>query len=103
VRRAPTSSSVTLASTAWRVGLGPDRLYGGAGPDELWDRLHRLAGNRSADVLMGGAGGDQIFALSTSKVKDLIRCGGGSDIAVVDKGVDIVGEDCEVVYYRLLS
>jgi hypothetical protein len=42
------------------------------------------------------------LALTGSKVKDLIRCGGGgSDQAYVDKGIDIVGEDCEVVFYSL--
>jgi Ca2+-binding RTX toxin-like protein len=87
------------------VGLGPDRLYGGAGPDNLFDGLHRFTGvDRSADILMGGAGSDSILTLTGSKVKDLIRCGGGgSDQAYVDKGIDIVGEDCEGVYYRILS
>jgi hypothetical protein len=42
------------------------------------------------------------LALTGSKVKDLFRCGGGgSDQAYVDKGIDIVGEDCEVVFYSL--
>jgi Ca2+-binding RTX toxin-like protein len=86
-------------------GLGPDRLYGGAGFDQLDEGLSPLSQeawrpDRSADILMGGGGSDVIVAFTGSKVKDLIRYGGGFDRVLVDKGIDRVGEDCEKVRYR---
>jgi Ca2+-binding RTX toxin-like protein len=86
-------------------GLGPDRLSGGTGRDALYDGL--LFGgpgyrpDRSADILRGGAGRDWIRALTGSKTRDLIYCGGGFDQVEVDKGIDRVAEDCEKVYYQI--
>jgi hypothetical protein len=59
-----------------RGGAGADRLDGGAGDD-------RLIGGAGRDVLLGGRGRDRLEARDGTR--DVIRCGSGRDVAVVDR------------------
>ena len=77
-------------------GPGNDRIQGGSGNDSI----NGEAGN---DVLTGGAGRDSISGgpgddtIDTRDgVADLINCGAGHDIALID-GRDIVRPGCESV------
>ena len=81
-------------------GLGPDRLSGGDGRDLLLDALGEYGKDRSADVLSGGAGDDELDAWSGAGPQDSLRCGGGSDRVVADKGIDRVAQDCEIVFWH---
>jgi Ca2+-binding RTX toxin-like protein len=81
-------------------GLGPDRLSGGSEDDLLLDALGEIRTDRSADILRGGDGSDQLLAWSGGRPKDRISCGGGIDRVTADKGIDRVREDCEKVFYR---
>jgi Ca2+-binding RTX toxin-like protein len=94
-------------------GPGRDWLAGGDGPDELEggksaDRLHgghgrdKVRGGQGADILTGGAGMDRLVAgpgndtLDALDGKaDVVRCGAGDDIAVVDAKDQVSG--CEDV------
>jgi Ca2+-binding RTX toxin-like protein len=76
-----------------------DELRGGAGKDKLKTGC-------GEDLLAGGAGNDRIDARDPSKEKlggsvghdlrDYVNCGGGQDIAKVDKK-DLVAQNCETV------
>jgi Ca2+-binding RTX toxin-like protein len=70
-------------------GGGRDRVRGGAGDDLLF-------GNSGRDVLVGGAGDDTLKAADSRA--DVVRCGGGHDVAVVDREDVVSG--CEVVRER---
>jgi Ca2+-binding RTX toxin-like protein len=75
-----------------------DDLIGGPGND-------RLKTGCGEDLLVGGRGSDRINARDPSKEKlggsvghdlrDYVRCGGGLDVAKVDKK-DLVAESCEI-------
>ena len=82
-----------------------DRLRGTQGVDKLYgrggnDALSGLAGNdlldggSGRDVLDAGAGNDTLRARDGQR--DIVRCGSGRDLAVVDRR-DIVARDCETV------
>jgi Tol biopolymer transport system component len=77
-------------------GTGNDVLDGGAGADSLND-----AGGR--DRFAGGAGADRINARDRTPADrrraDVVRCGRGRDLAVVDRA-DRVARDCERVRRR---
>ncbi len=64
---------------------GDDDLDGGLGDDEL-------TGGSGSDLVRGGAGDDQLRARDGAF--DLVRCGTGSDSAVLD-AVDDVTSECE--------
>jgi hypothetical protein len=66
---------------------GDDRLSGQAGPD-------LLIGGRGRDWYRGGAGND--IVRSRDGREDVIRCGVGTDLALVDQK-DRVSDDCEDV------
>jgi hypothetical protein len=68
-------------------GSDNDTVYGGEGTDLLEPAL----GN---DRVYGGAGNDTIRAGGGER--DWIWCGGGFDVARVDK-LDVVAKDCEKV------
>jgi Ca2+-binding RTX toxin-like protein len=59
-------------------GLGNDVLDGGAGTDTL-------TGGPGKDTLRGGAGSDTINARDKLRF-DVIDCGAGRDVAIVDRG-----------------
>jgi Ca2+-binding RTX toxin-like protein len=89
---------------------GDDHLEGGSGFDDM-------TGYGGADEYLGGANGDFIFAEESSEnegedtvdsggsndfiaaqdgVKDTISCGKGKrDVALFDKGIDTVANNCE--------
>jgi Ca2+-binding RTX toxin-like protein len=77
-------------------GPGNDRIQGGSGNDsingEAGDDV--LTGGAGRDTISGGTGNDTIDA--RDGVADLINCGAGHDIALVD-GRDIVRPGCESV------
>jgi Tol biopolymer transport system component len=77
-------------------GPGADRLDGGAGADRLTD----AAGH---DRFAGGAGADRIDARDRARADrrraDVVRCGPGRDVALVDRA-DRVARDCERVRRR---
>jgi hypothetical protein len=68
-------------------GEGRDRLLGGGGGDDL-------EGGPGRDVLSGSAGDDVLRARDGAR--DVVRCGRGRDVAVVDR-LDAVAGDCETV------
>ena len=72
---------------------GRDRLFGGPGPDVLRGGPGRDEFNtRRNGYSAGGQGNDRIFARDGKA--DLIDCGGGFDVAVVDRAEDGV-YNCE--------
>ena len=74
-----------------RGGSGKDRIAGGAGDDEIRP-------GRGADRAGGGGGDDIINAARGGH--DLVRCGAGDDVAVVNKNKDEVAKSCETVIKR---
>ena len=70
-------------------GRGKDRIKGHAGNDELGDDGGR-------DCLIGNSGRDRLYA-ADGRV-DVVRCGRGSDIAVVDRRDRVHG--CERIVLR---
>ena len=72
-----------------RGGRGPDCLSGGRGKDHV-------TGNGGRDRIKGGPGDDRLFAAGSAR--DVVDCGPGRDIAVVDRR-DVV-RHCEVVRRR---
>lgn len=78
----PTYGPVTLAGTA-----GGNHLTGSNGPDTI-------TGNGGIDFLDGEAGDDTLLA--RDGLADRVRCGTGTDTAVVDQ-FDQVSDTCEVV------
>jgi Ca2+-binding RTX toxin-like protein len=69
---------------------GADFLNGGYGPD-------RLNGGRGRDRLYGGPGADVLRARDGTR--DVVSCGSGRDVAVVDRR-DRVSTNCETVRRR---
>ena len=66
---------------------GDDRIFGLGGPD-------LLDGGPGTDRLWGGAGADRLVA--RDKTQDLVVCGSGRDVAIVDL-LDLVHRSCETV------
>jgi Ca2+-binding RTX toxin-like protein len=62
---------------------GPDRLFGGPGPDKLVGGPGRDEFNTRRNGYPAGGGGNDTINARDHGV-DLIDCGGGFDIAVVD-------------------
>ena len=102
---------------------GDDVLFGGDGGDEVWgfpgdDTLFGGRGNdfviegKGRNRLFGGGGNDFFQATAidpdrpgsedtTPKKRDLVFCGSGRDVVVIDPGrIDSVAPDCERVYVR---
>jgi Ca2+-binding RTX toxin-like protein len=73
-------------------GLGTDRVYGGKGKDNLIG----YGGDTSLDHFYGGSGDDIIQPGDRPAVKDVVRCGPGTDTVYADN-IDEVSEDCELV------
>jgi Ca2+-binding RTX toxin-like protein len=76
-------------------GPGKDRLFGGPGNDAVSggpgnDRIDPGSGR---DHVSAGAGNDRIFARDGQR--DVVDCGPGHDVAIVDR-VDVTRR-CEVV------
>jgi Ca2+-binding RTX toxin-like protein len=80
-------------------GAGKDRVKGGPGKDVLngGGGRDRLNGGGSSDKLTGGAGKDRLK--SADKSRDVVNCGPGKDLAVVDRS-DRVAASCERVQVR---
>ncbi len=72
-------------------GGGTDRISGGAGKDEI-----KLG--RGADSASGGTGNDILNAARGGS--DLLRCGKGHDVAVINKRKDEAAKSCETVITR---
>jgi RTX calcium-binding nonapeptide repeat (4 copies)/Domain of unknown function DUF11 len=75
---------------------GGDKLYGRAGNDTLTGLAGNdlLDGGSGRDVLDAGAGNDTLRARDGQR--DIVRCGAGRDLALVDRR-DVVARDCENV------
>jgi Ca2+-binding RTX toxin-like protein len=67
---------------------GKDRVSGGAGGDDI-------KGGRGKDRLKGGGGRDKIHARRGAR--DIVNCGPGKDVAIVNKKRDKVRKNCEKV------
>lgn len=82
-----------------RGQAGRDRLVGGEGHDILrgLGENDDLAGGPGRDLLVGGGEDDRIDALDGQR--DVVRCGPGRDIAIVDPA-DRVDRDCQRVGVR---
>jgi hypothetical protein len=118
-------ASIVIAGAApaatERGGAGPDRLTGTNGADTLKGRggRDRLLGRRGDDILIGGRGrdvlrggpgydefnarrGEELPGPGNDRINardgapDLISCGAGVDVAIVDTQEDGV-YDCEKV------
>ena len=73
-----------------------DRLYGRGGDDRIFGLggADLLDGGPGSDRLWGGAGADRLVA--RDKTQDLVVCGPGRDVAIVDL-LDLVHLSCETV------
>jgi Ca2+-binding RTX toxin-like protein len=93
VKRAGTPGDDRMVGTKhadiFHAQEGDDVLRGNRGPD-------RLVGGRGYDRLHGGRGNDLIDARRGDE--DLVDCGPGKDVVVVDDAEDGVF-DCETVQY----
>jgi Ca2+-binding RTX toxin-like protein len=69
------------------TGAGHDVARGGSGGDQLFD-------DEGRDRLLGGPGNDRFSAHDGDR--DVIRCGGGEDIALIDRFDEVTG--CEHAY-----
>jgi Ca2+-binding RTX toxin-like protein len=76
-------------------GLGADVVYGGKEKDNLIG----YGGNTSSDRFYGGGGDDLFQPEDVPAVRDVVRCGTGTDAVYPDKK-DAVSEDCERVRGR---
>ncbi len=86
-------------------GPGDDRAWGGTGPDTLLGGRGKdlLNGGPHADVVHGGFGVDRLFGgkgndriMARDGRRDIINCGAGRDIAIVDN-FDRVVPGCESI------
>jgi Ca2+-binding RTX toxin-like protein len=91
----------TARADVLRGGAGDDRLAGGAGADVLSGGAgnDRIVGGSGKDRLSGGAG-DDVLDARDHHGGDVVRCGSGRDIALVDRG-DRVSRDCESIRRRV--
>ncbi|MFN8151173.1 MAG: PQQ-dependent sugar dehydrogenase [Solirubrobacterales bacterium] len=66
---------------------GNDKLTGGPGDDCVIGGRGRdkVTGGRGNDLMRGGAGGDVMHAGGDGGERDRVLCGGGRDVAVVDR------------------
>jgi RTX calcium-binding nonapeptide repeat (4 copies) len=101
----PRSARIGLRLVGSRAG---DRLVGSGGSDIIrglngGDVLigktgsDQLVGGRGSDRMRAGSGDDRVAADDSRR--DLIDCGAGSDVALVDKR-DVVSDTCEIVRRR---
>jgi Ca2+-binding RTX toxin-like protein len=85
-----------------RAGPGNDRVTGSEGLDILVGDAgnDRLTDVRGRDTFHGGAGNDRITSRDNTafgrRASDIVSCGAGRDVAIVDRG-DRVSRDCERV------
>jgi hypothetical protein len=70
------------------AGPGRDLVRGGPGNDELY-------GGPGRDILIGGPGNDTINARDGRR--DRVRCGPGIDTVIIDRVLDRMEDDCEIV------
>jgi Ca2+-binding RTX toxin-like protein len=73
-------------------GRGKDAVYGGSGADDLIG----YGGDTSLDRFSGGGGDDTVQSRDVPAVRDIVRCGAGTDEVYADKA-DVASEDCERV------
>lgn len=76
-------------------GRGADLVYGGKGKDSLIG----YGGDTSSDRFYGGGGDDLFQPEDVPAVRDVVRCGMGTDTVYPDKK-DVVSDDCERVRGR---
>jgi Ca2+-binding RTX toxin-like protein len=81
-------------------GVDSDNLVGGAGNDWLHDGFERNLGAK--DIVFGGAGNDVVDVIHEPALEDLVVCGRGIDLVIVN-GKDIVAPDCEKVFIGMDS
>lgn len=77
-------------------GAGNDKLFGKGGNDSLQGQAgaDRIDGGPGRDKMYGGPGGDRINARD-GKPGDLLNCGPGRDVALINRGDTTRG--CEVI------
>ena len=73
-------------------GRGKDAVYGGSGADDLIG----YGGDTTVDRFSGGDGRDTVQSRDVPAVKDVVRCGTGTDKVYADKA-DVVSDNCERV------
>ncbi len=73
-------------------GRGKDVVHGGVGADNLIG----YGGDTSSDRFSGGDGGDTVQSRDVPAIRDVVRCGAGTDKVYADKA-DGVSDDCERV------
>jgi len=73
-------------------GRGKDAVHGGGGADDLIG----YGGDASLDRFYAGSGNDTVQSRDVPAVKDVVRCGAGTDKVYADKG-DVVSDNCERV------
>ena len=73
--------------------LGGQRIYGDSGDDRIQHGHDKGAGE--PQLLDGGSGDDRIRARDEFAIRDTVRCGRGSDTAIVDRRDRVSG--CERV------
>jgi hypothetical protein len=76
-------------------GIGDDTITGGPGVDQLKGRggADRIVANDGDDLLDGGKGAD---SLDGGAGRDTFVCGAEVDTLVFERGIDVIGNDCEV-------
>jgi Ca2+-binding RTX toxin-like protein len=83
-------------------GKGPDNLVGGEGNDWVHDGFEPKRRAAAQDILFGGSGDDVLDAIHNPAAKDLVICGGGFDLVIVNT-TDVVAPDCEKVFIGISS
>jgi Ca2+-binding RTX toxin-like protein len=73
-------------------GQGKDDVYGGSGADNLIG----YGGDTSMGRFYAGGGSDTVQSRDIPAVKDVVRCGKGTDEVYADKA-DVVSDACERV------
>lgn len=73
---------------------GVDALRGGGGNDVIF---HGPPSDESRDVLVGNRGDDFLVSRDDRNTKDVVKCGGGFDQVIADRG-DTISDDCERVF-----
>jgi Ca2+-binding RTX toxin-like protein len=93
-----------------RGGAGADDLNGGAGNDIVRGRADndvvsggegndRLWPGKGEDIQYGGDGNDRLHALANDNQQDILDCGAGRDVAIINarEPHDLAAANCEVV------
>lgn len=76
----------------FRGTTGNDTLRGGDGNDRLWP-------GSGEDTQFGGDGNDRLHALANDNQPDVLDCGAGNDVAIINarEPHDLAAANCERV------